>query len=320
MKKTTIIIFIALIAVITACNKSNKQTHTEPEQNISPEIQNNGEIIKIKSGSTDQIQSMKISQGNISSEIKAPCKIVIAAMSSNEVNSYLYDSNELSDIIAERLKTKNLIDKNTHLVERLKDLTEHHASPVKDLIDAETELMQLKTTLLSLENKLIVMGLNPKTALNLQSGKVLVLADVPELQIGKLRQGVSVKITFNSFPGEVFVNSVLALGNVVDPLTRTVKVQVSIDNKNGRLVPGLYGQMVLDVNDNSSSIVPVNSIFTAKGKSFLFVEKNPGEYHRREILIGSQNNEWVQVLKGIEKEEQVVTKGVMLLKSLSFGY
>jgi membrane fusion protein, heavy metal efflux system len=146
------------------------------------------------------------------------------------------------------------------------------------------------------------------------------VADVPEAQLGHLEPGNSARVVFNSFPTEKFVSRVVSVGDIVDPLTRTVKAQVTLPNKDGRLIAGLYGQMILGIRQQSASTVPVSGIFTALGKTFLFVEKNPGDFERREVVVGLQGSDRVEVLQGVEANERVVSKGVMLLKALSFGY
>lgn len=307
--------------LLFSCNSSNSDT-SNPESTKAPTISNNGETIIIEKGSTNQIASMQANKQGISSDIKAPCKIVLSAVRSGAYgsNSYLYESTELSDLIGERAKTKTSIDKTARIVERLKDLVAHHASPVKDLLDAQADLAQLRTSFASMDDKLIVMGLNPRTSLNIPSGKVLAIGDFPESQVAKLKNGEEVTVVFNSFPNEKFQSKISGIGGVIDPLTRTMKVQVILDNKSGKLVPGLYGQMLLSVDEESALAVPSNSVFTAKGKSFLFVETNPCEYHRREVLTGVTNNDYVEILSGVQPGEKVVTKGIVLLKALSFGY
>ena len=320
-------LIIINIYFLFSCNTSISDT--KKQESKAPIISNNGETIKIDKESTDQISSEEVNKKVIISEMKAPCKIILSAINSNSFNtntksdgiiSYLYESTDLSDLIAEYSKTKTSIDKISSLVERLKDLVEHHAAPIKDLLDAETELSQLRTSLLSTENKLVVTGLNPKNSLNITGGKVLVIGDIPESQVGKLKTGSSVNICFNSFPGEKITSKITGVGGVIDPLTRTMKVQVILDNKSGKLVPGLYGQMILDLNEESAVAVPTNSVFTAKGKSFLFLETNPGEYHRKEIMTGVISSDYTEILNGVKQGDKVVNKGIVLLKSLSFGY
>jgi cobalt-zinc-cadmium efflux system membrane fusion protein len=82
----------------------------------------------------------------------------------------------------------------------------------------------------------------------------------------------------------------------------------------------MYGQMAVGASEQARMTVPVSSVFTAQGKSFLFVHNANGAYERREVLLGAQGADWIEVLQGVATGERVVAKGAMLLKSLSFGY
>jgi cobalt-zinc-cadmium efflux system membrane fusion protein len=321
-----LILAISLITMVTleSCTKSDSEDGIPDERTISmaPKVLNDGETVIVDPKSTNQIESVTIQKSNIASELMAPCKIVISALpvEKSQTPSYLYESNELSEMISEHSKTKADINKSTQTVERFKELVAHQAAAAKELIDAETELSELKTTLASQENKLNVIGLDANSTQSLTSGKVLIIADIPESQIGKIRVGNFAKIVFNAYPTEKFTSKVVHIGKIVDPLTRTIKSQIALDNKDGRLMPGLYGQVMLDINQQSEVAAPVTSIFTARGKYFLFVEKKPGTFERREVLVGVQSNDWVEILKGVDTNDRVVSKGTMLLKALSFGY
>ncbi len=315
---------IIFVLTIESCTKSDSEDSIPDGKNITmaPKVLNDGTKILIDSKTTNQIESVSIKKEDIASQLTAPCKIVMSAPVSgkNFTSSYLYESNDLSEMISEHSKTKADLNKAALTVERLKELVEHKAAAAKELLDAQTELSDLKTTLASIENKLNVIGLNAECLSSLPQGKVLIIADVPESQIGKIKVGNYAKIVFNAYPTEKFTSKVIHIGKIVDPLTRTVKVQITLDNRDERLLPGLYGQVLLDINQETEMAAPVTSIFTAQGKHFLFIETNPGTYERREVLVGVQGNDWDEILKGVDTNDRVVSKGAMLLKALSFGY
>lgn len=288
----------------------------------SPLISDGGRLIRINWSSTDQILSVPVERRKITTELKAPCRIVLSAAASagGGPPALLFESTDLSETISDYTKTKAQLKKSTKQTERLRALVAHQAAAGKDLLDSETELSQLKSSLAAMESKLRLTGLDIEHSLALPAGQVLLVADIPESQLGSVHRGSKAHIVFNSYPNEQFVSNVAAVGNVVDPMTRSIKVQVALPNNEGRLLPGMYGRMLLGVDEQSTAAVPTTSIFTALGKSFLFVEKRGGEFERREVLIGVQGADWVEILQGVDIGERVVSKGSMLLKSLSFGY
>jgi RND family efflux transporter MFP subunit len=70
---------------------------------------------------------------------------------------------------------------------------------------------------------------------------------LPERYLANLRQGQPVRATVDPYPGEVFSGKVTQIGGVVDPTTRTVLVETDLPNSDGRLSPGLFARVEIDV-------------------------------------------------------------------------
>jgi len=56
-----------------------------------------------------------------------------------------------------------------------------------------------------------------------------------------------VRATVDPYPGEVFSGKVTQIGGVVDPTTRTVLVETALPNADGRLSPGLFARVEIDL-------------------------------------------------------------------------
>ena len=70
---------------------------------------------------------------------------------------------------------------------------------------------------------------------------------LPERYLANLREGQPVRATVDPYPGEVFSGKVTQIGGVVDPATRTVLVETDLPNADGRLSPGLFARVEIDV-------------------------------------------------------------------------
>jgi membrane fusion protein (multidrug efflux system) len=70
---------------------------------------------------------------------------------------------------------------------------------------------------------------------------------LPERYLANLRNGQPVRATVDPYPGEVFSGKVTQIGGVVDPATRTVLVETDLPNADGRLSPGLFARVEIDV-------------------------------------------------------------------------
>jgi membrane fusion protein, multidrug efflux system len=71
---------------------------------------------------------------------------------------------------------------------------------------------------------------------------------LPERYLANLRAGQPVRATVDPYPGEVFSGKVTQIGGVVDPSTRTVLVETDLPNSDGRLSPGLFARVEIDVD------------------------------------------------------------------------
>lgn len=70
---------------------------------------------------------------------------------------------------------------------------------------------------------------------------------LPERYLSSLREGQPVRATVDPYPGEVFSGRVTQISGVVDPATRTVLVETELPNSDGRLSPGLFARVEVDI-------------------------------------------------------------------------
>jgi membrane fusion protein (multidrug efflux system) len=70
---------------------------------------------------------------------------------------------------------------------------------------------------------------------------------LPERYLAQVREGQRVRATVDPYPGETFEGRVTLVGGVVDPSTRTVAVETELANRDGRLSPGLFARVELDL-------------------------------------------------------------------------
>ena len=311
---------LVLLLILPGCEKS-KSVNNDAAQNNSTSLNFNGHIVKIENPTT-QIQASSAETKGITAELIAPCRIFVSAARSSTGNApiYLFDNKDISELYSNLVRTRSSLEKSRNQVDRLRELVKHQAAAGKELIDAETDTRQLEASLAELESKMNLEGLDFPEFERILPGNVLLLGEIPETKINSIRVGNNVTAIFNSYPTEKFSNKVLSIGKVIDPVTRSVKALVSLQNKDGKLLTGMYGQLLLGINDYSAITVPVSSVFSAQGKYYLFIEKSSTEYELREVKTGVQNDESVEIQSGISPQDKIVNRGVMLLKSLSFGY
>jgi len=143
-----------------------------------------------------------------------------------------------------------------------------------------------------------------------------VIIDLPERYIGKVRVGQQVTIDVDAYPGGDFWGKVASIGEVLDPATRRVQVRCVVNNPSRQLKPEMFAR-VTPIEDARVKLPRIqNSALITQGLySYVFVEKEPGVFEKREVTLGLQGRSESYVKQGLSDGERVVTTGALLLNS-----
>jgi cobalt-zinc-cadmium efflux system membrane fusion protein len=144
--------------------------------------------------------------------------------------------------------------------------------------------------------------------------RVWVAYDVPESAIRFIRVGDQVVLSLVAFPGETFTGPVARISDVLDPQSRTIKVQVDMPNPGGRLRPEMYGSIRHGGATRKVPALPPTAILQEYGAPVVWVERSPGRFERREVTTGPRAGDMVPILNGLREGERVVVDGGVLLK------
>jgi len=132
---------------------------------------------------------------------------------------------------------------------------------------------------------------------------------IPENWAGRIRPGSQIQFSVKAFSEEKYSASLQFISPTADPATRNVKLKAMAPNPHYRLKPGFFAEVTLPAGGNSNGMtIPESALFSQEGKNFTFVVKE-GVAHRREVEAGSRFDGKVEVVKGIQKGEKVVTAG-----------
>jgi membrane fusion protein (multidrug efflux system) len=111
-------------------------------------------------------------------------------------------------------------------------------------------------------------------------------------------------------PGEEFGGQVVRVGEVIDPRTRRLPVEIELDDHDGRLRPGLVARFSVQTGEPRTVIqVPLDGIFERFGNQHVYVVED-GVAHRRAIVLGPVRTGHAEVVEGLRPGEVVVSKGV----------
>jgi multidrug efflux pump subunit AcrA (membrane-fusion protein) len=100
---------------------------------------------------------------------------------------------------------------------------------------------------------------------------------------------------------------------MVDPQTRTIKVQAELDNPGGRLRPEMFASVQHSHGSRSVPALPAAAIVRWQGGTAVFLQTAPGEFQRQEVSVGEPDGGFLPVLGGLKGGERVVADGAVLL-------
>jgi RND family efflux transporter MFP subunit len=140
---------------------------------------------------------------------------------------------------------------------------------------------------------------------------------LPEKYINDIKPGQPVKLTNYTIPEDTITGRITQLSPAINPDSRTFKGNVSIDNSDYLLRPGMFVKADIVTNHKDSVIVIPKSIILSrqKGKTVFIIDR--GVAAERIIETGIENITDIEVLRGLAKNERVVTSGFETLSNRS---
>jgi membrane fusion protein, copper/silver efflux system len=142
---------------------------------------------------------------------------------------------------------------------------------------------------------------------------VWVWAEFYENEVAMLKQGQTIQVTSNSYPGEKFDGQIAVINPFVDPAKRTARVRIDIPNPDFKLRPGMYSNAELAMDMGEGLTVPSGAVMPTGTHSVVFVEKGAGKLEPRVIQLGQQYGDRVEVKAGLVEGERVVASANFLI-------
>jgi membrane fusion protein, multidrug efflux system len=134
-----------------------------------------------------------------------------------------------------------------------------------------------------------------------------VYTSVPQAYAPAIKVGAKADITLQEFPGQKFVATIARTAEAIDPTTRTLLTEVDVPNKDGKLLPGSFGEVHFTVGSNGTKVtIPVNSmLFRAQGPQAAVVGDD-NHVHLVPISIGRDYGATIEILGGVKPGDKVV--------------
>ncbi len=142
---------------------------------------------------------------------------------------------------------------------------------------------------------------------------VSVTAAVAEKDLASVFVGQKARIVLNAYPNDTMEGEVRYVGEVLDADTRSVKVRLLLDNRTGRLRPGMFAKVVFAGPSHPAVLVPATAVLQSGLATRVFVEKAPFRFESRQVGVGASVGDRVEIVSGLQAGERLVVKDGVLL-------
>lgn len=147
--------------------------------------------------------------------------------------------------------------------------------------------------------------------------RVWIMADLFEYEAPNLRAGKTARVSLQAIPGRTFNARINYIQPQVDPVTRTLKVRLDMDNPGLMLKPDMYADVEFRVNLPVQLTVPADAVLDGGERKTVFVDRGNGFFEPRQVKTGERAGDRIQILSGLNAGERIVTSGNFLIDSES---
>lgn len=333
-----------LVASLLLAGCGQKEHKKEVTDDPGPAITNNGQQITFPdTASANFFITEPVGDSTLSGTLHAPGKVAATVVRSQEgaQNVVLFDNPDLesdyTQLVQHKINVNHIEEINIKQrkieLDRTQDLYDHGAASGKDLLEAksnlameQTNLANEKAQLIQHESGLKAGGFDPEILRATAPGNAFVICDIPETQLSNVSKGTACTVILSSFPDKPLAGKVEAIADVIDNVTRMVKLRIRLSAPDSEIRAGMFAMVNFTVTASNkagaagSINVTRDALITAEGVNYVFVKTTPTTFIRKQVNTGQQIGDRVAVYNGLQNGDNVVIKGVMQLKGLSFGY
>jgi len=133
--------------------------------------------------------------------------------------------------------------------------------------------------------------------------------NLPGKKLGEVQTGQSVRVYNYEYPEKILNGTITQVSPALNSDTRTFKASIEIENPNWLLRPGMFVKSeIITKRKEDTIVIPKDVILTRRNRKIVFIV-DQGYARDRRIETGLENPNYVEVLRGLEKNNRLVTKG-----------
>lgn len=143
----------------------------------------------------------------------------------------------------------------------------------------------------------------------LDVSRLKVEVGVLENEINKIMIGSKAKLKLNAVPDRIYLGKVIQINPLVNPETKTCRVTIEIIDKDNNIKPGMFASVSIEAEILKDRIlIPKEALLVRDRRNLVFtVEDDLAKWHY--VTIGEQNDEFIEVIDGINSGDKVIVDG-----------
>lgn len=146
-----------------------------------------------------------------------------------------------------------------------------------------------------------------------QMKTVAVNCELPEADLSLVKKGSPIEVAIEAYGDRVFKGTIVYVGTRLDAKTRTVPARALLNNTDGLLKLNMFASVTIKGDQRSALVCPKDALHESKGANVAYV-RHAGKLVVKPVEVGITSGDVVEITKGLNNGEEVVTEGGVLVK------
>jgi len=141
---------------------------------------------------------------------------------------------------------------------------------------------------------------------------VKIVINITESELSKVKKGMPATVTFDTYGDEIFKGTITMVAPTVDAASRTFGVEITVPNSDSRILPGMFGRVVLNLGTKRNVVVPDKAVIKQQGSGNQYVyvyNPSTGTVSYNQVQLGQRLGDEYELISGVEPGSQVVVTG-----------
>lgn len=134
-----------------------------------------------------------------------------------------------------------------------------------------------------------------------------VFVDVPQSEIAGIRPGMECSVALGELTSKAFTGKVTRTANALDATSRTLPVEVQVDNPGGTILPGMYATITFNVVRPPTLRIPSDGYRNTEKGTMVAVLQKGETVHMQPVKLGRDYGSQIEVLTGLKAGQRIIT-------------